>query len=92
MPQLSLDNVKDLAGVDPIDVVRSVLAESGGLARLMEMHYLASDPELFALIRAIAALPPADRLALAEFLRERSNDKARVQRTEAPVRAGAARI
>ena len=68
MSRLSLEDFENLSEVDPIEVVRSVLAESGSLARFMEVHYLASEPELFAIMRMIAGLSPADRSALAEFL------------------------
>ena len=85
MSQLSLDKVKDIAGVDPIDVVRSVLAESGGLARFMEVHYLAGEPELFEIMRAIAALEPAKRAALAGFLTGAAAEDIRVQKATAKV-------
>jgi hypothetical protein len=74
MSQPSLDDLEGLAGVDPIDVVRSVLAESGSLARFMEVHYLASEPELFAIMRIIAGLKPEDRSALADFLKSAAGD------------------
>jgi hypothetical protein len=68
MSRLSLEDLEERGSVDPIDVVRSVLAESGSLARFMEVHYLASEPDLFAIMRMIAGLSPADRSVLAEFL------------------------
>ena len=78
MSRLSLDDLEDLTGVDPIDVIRSVLAESGSLARFMEVHYLASEPELFAIMRVIASLSAADRLALAEFLMNAAEEGVRL--------------
>ena len=68
MSRLSLEDIEGLGNVDPIDVIRSILAESGSLARFMEVHYLASEPDLFAIMRMIAGLSPADRSTLAEFL------------------------
>ena len=68
MSRLSLEDLEDGTEVDPVEVVRSVLAESGSLARFMEVHYLASEPELFAIMRMLAGLSPSDRSALAEFL------------------------
>lgn len=78
MSRLLLDDFEDLAGVDPIDVVRSVLAESGSLARFMEVHYLASEPDLFAIMRTVAGLSSADRSALAEFLMNAAEEGVRL--------------
>jgi hypothetical protein len=85
MSQLSLDNVEDIAGVDPIDAVRSILAESGGLARFMEVHYLAGEPELFEIMRAIAALEPVKRAALADFLKSAAANGLRTQKVTTDV-------
>jgi hypothetical protein len=68
MSRPSLENFESSADLDPIDVIRSVMAEAGSLARFMEVHYLASEPELFAIMRIIAGLRPTDRSALAMFL------------------------
>jgi hypothetical protein len=78
MSRLSLENLHIPANVDPIDVIRSVLAESGSLARFMEVHYLASEPELFAIMRMIAGLSLADRSALAAFLTNVGEEGVRV--------------
>ena len=78
MSQLSLEDFENVTGVDPIDVIRSVLAESGSLARFMEVHYLASEPELFAIMRMIAGLSLADRSALAGFLKSIAKDGVRL--------------
>lgn len=78
MSQLSLEDFENITGVDPIEVIRSVLAESGSLARFMEVHYLASEPELFAIMRMIASLSPADRSALAAFLKGHVEDGVRL--------------
>ena len=78
MSQLSLEDFENVTGVDPIDVIRSVLAESGSLARFMEVHYLASEPELFAIMRMIAGLSLADRSALAGFLKSAGKDGLRL--------------
>jgi hypothetical protein len=78
MSRLSLEDLEERGSVDPIDVVRSVLAESGSLARFMEVHYLASEPDLFAIMRMIAGLSPADRSVLAEFLVNAAEEGVRV--------------
>jgi hypothetical protein len=78
MSQLSLEDFENVTGVDPIDVIRSVLAESGSLARFMEVHYLASEPELFAIMRMIAGLSLADRSALAGVLKSAGKDGVRL--------------
>jgi hypothetical protein len=83
MARFSLDNVEDLAGVNPIDVVRSILAESGGLARFMEVHYLAGEPELFEIMRMVAALKPTERTALAEFLKRAVANDIQAEKTSA---------
>jgi hypothetical protein len=78
MTNLSLDDFENLTAVDPLEVIRSVLAESGSLARFMEVHYLASEPDLFAIMRVIASLNEADRLALAEFLTNAAEEGVRL--------------
>ena len=80
MPRLSLEKIQNSTDVDPIEVVRSVLAESGTLARFMEVHYLASEPELFAIMQVIAGLSSADRSALAEFLTSAAQEGVRVSK------------
>ena len=82
MSQLSLEDLEERGSVDPIDVVRSVLAESGSLARFMEVHYLASEPDLFAIMRMIAGLSPADRSVLAEFLVNATEEGVRVGKVD----------
>jgi hypothetical protein len=82
MSRLSLEDLEDRGSVDPIDVVRSVLAESGSLARFMEVHYLASEPDLFAIMRMIAGLSPADRSALAEFLMNAAEEGVRLGKVD----------
>jgi ABC-type uncharacterized transport system ATPase subunit len=69
MSRLSPDDIEERSPVDPVDVVRSVLAESGSLARFMEVHYLASEPDLLAIMRALAGLTEEDRKILAELVR-----------------------
>jgi hypothetical protein len=80
MSRLSLEESDNGSDVDPIDVVRSVLAESGSLARFMEVHYLASEPELLAIMRMIAGLSAADKTAFAEFLMNAAEEGVRISR------------
>lgn len=68
MPRLTPGKPDSPTDVDPIEVIRSALVESGSLARFMEVHYLASEPDLFAIMQVIAGLNSADRSALARFL------------------------
>jgi hypothetical protein len=78
MPRLSFEKFENLTEIDPIEVVRSALAESGSLARFMEVHYLASEPELFAIMQVLAGMTLADRSALAAFLKKTARGRVRL--------------
>ncbi|AXK79985.1 hypothetical protein DW352_05295 [Pseudolabrys taiwanensis] len=50
-----------------IDIVRDILARAGTLPRLMEVHYLMQEPDLFEIVRCMTALPDKERAKLLQF-------------------------
>jgi hypothetical protein len=64
----SLDEIADEAPPHPIDIVRDILGELGSLPRLMEIDYLAREPELLDIMRGLSALGDRDRQKLREYL------------------------
>jgi len=49
-------------------IIRSMLAECGDSARLLELFYFSREPDVLEIMRAIAALPEEARAALDAFL------------------------
>lgn len=67
MSQQLLDEPK--LELDPIDIVRDILAQAETLPRLMEIHYLVQEPGMLDVVRCMAALPDDDRARLQSFLK-----------------------
>jgi len=66
----------------PIDIVRDILHESEGLPRLMETFYLAQEPGLLEIMRALVSLPEDERFRLLQYLSRRRDQHMYVR--EAP--------
>lgn len=58
----------DEAEPHPIDIIRDILRESENLPRLMETFYLAQEPGLLEIIRALVSLPEDERFRLLQYL------------------------
>lgn len=54
--------------VDPIDIVRDILARTGTIARLMEIYCLVEEPGVLGIVRELAALSDEKRGMLGDFL------------------------
>jgi hypothetical protein len=54
-------------GTDIASVVRSLVTDYAEPARILELYYWSQEPGLPELIRALMALPPAQRAALQSF-------------------------
>jgi len=52
----------------PIDIICDMLRESEGLPRLMETFYLAQEPGLLEIMRALISLPEDERFRLLQYL------------------------
>lgn len=50
------------------DIVDAILSECRDPARLLELYYWSTDPELLPIIRGLASLPSETRLQLGAFL------------------------
>ncbi|AXK79671.1 hypothetical protein DW352_03535 [Pseudolabrys taiwanensis] len=53
-----------------IDLVRDILARAGTLPRLLEVHYMMQEPDLFEVIRCVTALPDEERAKLLRFFEQ----------------------
>lgn len=67
MSQQSPDGILE-PELDTIDIVRAILAQTGTLSRLMEIHYLVQEPGVLDAVRYVAGLPDGDRARLLGFL------------------------
>lgn len=65
MSQPSLDDHE--VELHTIDLVRDILARAGTLPRLMEVHYMMQEPDLFEIVRCMLALPDIERAKLLRF-------------------------
>ncbi|MCK9917361.1 hypothetical protein MXD81_50300 [Microbacteriaceae bacterium K1510] len=70
MSQPSLDD-RELE-LHSIDLVRDILARAGTLPRLMEVHYLMQEPDLFEIVRCMLALPDTERAKLLRFFEKQA--------------------
>jgi hypothetical protein len=50
------------------DIIASIIKNCGSPERVMELYYLAHSPGTLELVRAIAAMPPATRSILEQYL------------------------
>jgi len=62
------ENSSQSRHLPPARIIRSMLAECGDSARLLELFYFSREPDVLEIMRAIAALPEEARAALDAFL------------------------